>query len=252
MLQQILEQKKREIDELPRQFKRVPGKKRSLIQAIQNGNRKPALIAEVKKASPSKGIIKENFVPVDIAVSYEKAGADAISVLTDERFFQGSNHYLTEIKKAVALPILRKDFIIDERQVEESSSIGADAILLIAAALSPKKLHALYKMAQELGLECLVEIHSAKELYDCLHEFTPKLIGINNRDLTTFQTSIKTTETIIQHVPEGCLCISESGIHKPEDIQFISDCRAHGILVGEALMRARSPQEGIKALYGEN
>lgn len=249
MLKQIIETKFQEIEnlELPEQ---VEVTHYSLFEGLLHPKRKLALIAEVKKASPSKGVIKENFEPVRIAQGYEAAGADAISCLTDVTYFQGHRNYLTSIKQKVALPVLRKDFIISELQIEESLRIGADAILLIAGIFETKKLHELYEYAYDKGLECLVEVHSEKEIEELLSTFTPKIIGVNNRDLKTFQTSLDQTEKIAQYIPEGSLFISESGIHQPEDVNRVYTAGANGILVGESLMRAASPEEGIHHLFG--
>ncbi|KSU85578.1 indole-3-glycerol phosphate synthase [Fictibacillus enclensis] len=252
MLQQILEVKKEEITKLDREFEGQPNQKKvSLYEAIANSSRKPALIAEVKKASPSKGVIKEHYVPSEIAASYEQGGAAAISVLTDQRFFRGHAADLVAVKQMVSLPVLRKDFIIDKVQIRESAHIGADAILLIAAAMDPGKLHELYEYAREENLDCLVEVHSVEELEGVLNVFTPKLIGINNRDLRTFKTDVTHTEAIARHIPDGILTVSESGIKTAEDLTFLREHNIDAILVGETLMRASSPGKGIQLLYGE-
>ncbi len=209
------------------------------------------LIAEVKKASPSKGIIKEDFDPIEVAVAYEKAGADAISVLTDETFFMGSNTYLTEVKKHVSLPVLRKDFIIDKRQIVESKNIGADAILLIVRALGVKKTKEFYDYASDMGLECLVEVHSEEELLELTSHFTPEVIGVNNRNLATFETSTKQTHVLSQYVPQSSVMISESGISNYEDIKDVKSAGAKAVLVGEALMRDGAYEAGIRRLFGE-
>lgn len=224
----------------------------SLYEHLASPNRKLALIAEVKKASPSKGIIREDFHPVAIAKEYEASRADAISCLTDRTYFQGSAEYLTNIKKSVNIPVLRKDFIISEIQIDESVRIGADAILLIASVFEPGRIAEMYQYATEKGLECLVEVHSLEELEDVLKYFTPKIIGVNNRDLKTFQTSLSQTEFISKHIPEGSLFISESGIHTSLDVDRVYNAGAKGILVGESLMRAKTPTEGILQLFGEN
>ncbi|MDN4074559.1 indole-3-glycerol phosphate synthase TrpC [Fictibacillus terranigra] len=251
MLQQILEQKKEEITKLETCYSlKRDRKKTSLYKAIRASEASPALIAEVKKASPSKGTIKEHYVPAEIAAEYEQGGAAAISVLTDQRFFQGHIADLVAVKQMVSLPVLRKDFIIDKIQVLESAHIGADAILLIAAAMTPQKLHELYRFAHEHDLECLVEVHSVEELQAVLNEFTPELIGINNRDLRTFKTDVNHTAAIASHIPEGILTVSESGIKDTEDLHFLRSHSIDAILVGETLMRASSPAEGIRMLYG--
>ncbi|MCM2674341.1 indole-3-glycerol phosphate synthase TrpC [Alkalicoccobacillus plakortidis] len=250
MLETILNTKKQEIATLvmPESTK---VERRSLYQAIKQPNRELGLIAEVKKASPSKGLIREDFQPVEIAKAYEAANADAISVLTDQQYFQGHRDFLTAIKKETNIPIMRKDFIIDEQQVEESFRIGADAILLIAGTVSDEELFQLYQSSHQKGMECLVEVHAASELSSLLTVFTPELIGINNRNLKTFSTSLAQTEDIAKLVPEGSLFVSESGIHGYEDVKRVQKAGAGAILVGESLMRAESPNLGIKHLFGE-
>jgi indole-3-glycerol phosphate synthase len=173
-------------------------------------------------------------------------------VLTDRSYFQGSHENLIKVKRQVNLPVLRKDFIIDRRQIEESRRIGADAILLIAAALEPSTLHSFYLEAKEMGLDALVEVHDEEELEEVLHVFQPEIIGINNRNLKTFETSLSVTKRILPNVPKGSLVISESGVLTPEDVQFLIDLNVNGALVGEALMRAETPALGIKQLFGEN
>ncbi len=195
------------------------------------------LIAEVKKASPSKGIIREDFNPVKIAHDYDQAGVQAISVLTDQHFFQGHRDFLTDIKKVVKVPVLRKDFIIDPVQIVESAYIGADAILLIGEALEPKKLHEFYLQARELGLEVLVEVHSEETLDGVLNEFTPQILGINNRNLHTFETKLSQTERMASLAPKESLLVSESGIFTHDDIQEVVNYGAKAVLVGESLMR---------------
>ncbi|WP_165996307.1 indole-3-glycerol phosphate synthase TrpC [Bacillus sp. Cs-700] len=223
----------------------------SFVGSLRKPTHELGLIAEVKKASPSKGIINANFDPVEVAKAYEKAGADAISVLTDESFFMGSNSFLTEVKKHVSLPVLRKDFIIDKRQIEESKRIGADAILLIVRALGATKTMEFYDYASNLGLECLVEVHSKEELEALTVQFTPEVIGINNRNLATFETSTKQTHSLSQYIPQSTLMISESGISTYEDIKDVKSAGAKAVLVGEALMRDGTYEKGIKRLFGE-
>ncbi len=223
----------------------------SFADRLRRPTHEIGLIAEVKKASPSKGIINEDFDPIEVAMAYEKAGADAISVLTDESFFMGSNTYLTEVKKHVSLPVLRKDFIIDKRQIEESKYIGADAILLIVRALGVKKTKEFYDYASQLGLECLVEVHSEEELLELTSLFKPEVIGVNNRNLATFETSTKQTHSLSQYVPQSSVLISESGISSYEDIKDVKSAGAKAVLVGEALMRHGAYEAGIKRLFGE-
>ncbi|UJA34379.1 MULTISPECIES: indole-3-glycerol phosphate synthase TrpC [Bacillus] len=250
MLDQIILQKKEEIKSivLP---ETCQIERRSFKEALLNPNRFIGLIAEVKKASPSKGLIKEHFVPETIAADYEAAKADALSVLTDIRFFQGRNQFLTDVKQTVSLPVLRKDFIIDSLQVEESFRIGADAILLIGEALEPSKLHELYLEARGKGMDVLVEVHDETVLERILQVFQPDILGINNRDLKTFRTSVSQTEKIAQLVPDGCLLVSESGIGSLADLQFVNKHGAQAVLVGESLMREDSQQKAIRGLFGE-
>ncbi|TSB46919.1 indole-3-glycerol phosphate synthase TrpC [Alkalicoccobacillus porphyridii] len=250
MLETILKTKRKEISELilPEEME---VERHSLYQSLIRPQRTVGLIAEVKKASPSKGLIREQFNPVEIATEYEKAGADAISVLTDEHYFQGHREYLSAIKQSTKLPIMRKDFIIDEIQIEESFRIGADALLLIAGTVSDEKLYELYQSAYRRGLECLVEVHEREELEGLLNVFTPQIIGINNRNLKTFQTDLGQTENIAELVPKESIFISESGIHLPEDIERVKSAGAQAVLVGESLMRAASPTHGIATLFGE-
>lgn len=250
MLNRIIEKKREYVSKmvLPEDVKLV---KRSFKKALLSPNRFVALIAEVKKASPSKGVIKADFQPEEIAKAYERANADCLSVLTDEPFFQGKNEYLSSIKREVSIPVLRKDFIIDSLQVEESNRIGADAILLIGEALEPQKLYELYTEAAEKGMDALVEVHEEKTLEGILNIFTPEIIGVNNRNLKTFETSVSQTEWIARMIPDGTVLVSESGIGKKEDLCFVKKCGARAVLVGESLMREASQQKAIHALFGE-
>ncbi|WP_100407218.1 indole-3-glycerol phosphate synthase TrpC [Bacillus solitudinis] len=249
MLNKILETKRKEIEalQLP---EAIEATHYSLYEALKHSKRSVGLIAEVKKASPSKGVICEDFHPTEIAKGYEQGGADAISVLTDVDYFQGHREYLMAVKQTVSIPILRKDFIIDEQQIEESVRIGADAILLIVGTVPITRLKKLYEIAYAKGLECLVEVHAIEELRELLDTFTPKIIGVNNRNLKTFETSLEQTKIMSKLIPEGSLFVSESGIHNRSDIDYVKDQGAAGILVGEALMRAESPQIGIDSLFG--
>lgn len=222
----------------------------SLFKGLTERQRSMGLIAEVKKASPSKGIIKKDFKPVEIAKEYERGKADAISVLTDEQFFRGHKTYLTAIKTQVRLPILRKDFIIDRKQIEESRRIGADAILLIATILEKNQLHEFYEETYEKGMECLVEVHSFADLEKVFSTFTPKILGVNNRNLQTFETNLEQTIEIAKQLPKDQFVVSESGIKTKADIAVLGNF-AKAILVGETLMRATSPLEGIQQLFGE-
>ncbi len=251
MLDQILETKKEELSQFELPESNASAKPASFYEALATPHRALGLISEVKKASPSKGVFKEALDPAEVGMHYEKGGADAISVLTDRSYFQGSNENLIRVKQTVSLPVLRKDFIIDARQIEESKRIGADAILLIAAALSPNQLHEFYLEAQEKGLDSLVEIHNEEELDSVLNVFTPKIIGINNRNLKTFETTLNVTKRILPNVPNEAIVISESGVLTPEDVQFLVELNVNGALVGEALMRAETPELGIQQLFGE-
>jgi indole-3-glycerol phosphate synthase len=205
------------------------------------------VIAEVKKASPSKGIIREDFDPLAIAEAYEKNGAAAVSVLTDEKYFSGSLEYLTAIKNAVKLPVLRKDFIIDEFQVYESRAAGADAVLLIAAALDKGRLAHLLRVSKSIGLHVLVEVHNEAELKDAI-EASAKIIGINNRDLKTFRTDIATTVKLAPMVPKDRVLVTESGINTAEDINRLKEAGAKAFLIGECLMREPDPGKKLKEL----
>lgn len=251
MLNKIIEHKKVEVENMIYPEIDCDVQRKSLYTALVNPNRSLGLIAEVKKASPSKGVIREDFHPVTIAIEYEEAKADAISVLTEEAFFQGSMEFLIEIKKKVNTPVLRKDFIIDAKQIGQSEKIGADAILLIGEALEPIQLHEYYCEAYEKGLECLVEVHSRETMEQVCSIFTPKILGINNRNLKVFETSIIHTEEIAKDAPSESLVVSESGIHTPQDIKDIMKYGAKAALIGEAFMSSKSPGIGIKQLFGE-
>lgn len=211
---------------------------RSLHGALSRDPEKLALIAEVKKASPSAGVIAENFDPVGIAKNYARAGCEAISVLTDEQFFQGKLEYLRAIRTAVDVPLLRKDFMLEEVQIIESAAAGADAILLIVAALEQERLLALLEAAKLYQLDALVEVHTYEELDRAL-ETDAKLIGINNRDLSTFDVDLGVTERLSEEVPGDVLLVSESGIRSPEDIARVRACGVNAVLIGEALMRGQ-------------
>ena len=224
---------------------------RSLSAAIDLGVDDLALIAEVKKASPSAGVIAENFDPVAIARVYEEAGAHAISVLTDERFFQGSLSYLTNVRAAVSLPVLRKDFILHEVQIYEAVCAGADAILLIVAALEQEQLVHLQKVAGLCQLEALVEVHTLPEMERAL-DSGADLIGINNRNLATFEVDLAATEQISEEAPPGVVLVSESGIKTHADSQRVFDSGVNALLVGETLMRSADVAEKIRELLNVN
>jgi len=198
-----------------------------------------AFICELKKASPSKGIIAEHFPYIQIAEEYEKAGASAISVLTEPDFFMGCNEYLTEIKKTVKIPVLRKDFIIDPYQIYEASLIGADAVLLICSLLDTAHLKAYIKIADSLGLSCLVEAHDEREIYSAL-DAGARVIGVNNRNLKTFEVDINTSANLRRLVPKNKTFVSESGIKTREDISILRQNGTNAVLIGETLMRSEN------------
>ncbi|MGE5622729.1 MAG: indole-3-glycerol phosphate synthase TrpC [Bacillota bacterium] len=206
------------------------------------------VIAEVKKASPSKGVLRENFQPAQIAESYAKHGAACLSVLTDVQFFQGSPDYLKQARAACDIPVLRKDFIVDLYQVYEARSWGADCILLIAAALAPGLMAELEACAHELGMGVLVEVHDADELSAALKLKTP-LLGINNRNLRTFETSLQTTIDLLPRIPAEKLVVTESGILNQDDVKKMRDAGVHAFLVGEAFMRAPEPGVELQRLF---
>ncbi len=203
-----------------------------------------AVIAEVKKASPSKGVIRESFNPAEIAQGYAQFGAACLSVLTDEKYFQGHTAYLQQAQQACELPVLRKDFIVDHYQLYEAREMGADAILLIAAALGDPLMSDLEQTAIALGLDVLVEVHNTLELQRALKLQTP-LIGINNRDLRTFTTNLYTTIDLLSDIPEDKIVVSESGFHAQEDIKLLVDNGVNTFLIGEAFMREDHPGEAM-------
>lgn len=208
---------------------------------------KLSCICEVKKASPSKGLICEDFHPVQIAKLYESAGANAISCLTEEHFFKGSSEYLIEIRKNVNIPILRKDFIFDEYQIYEAAAIGADAVLLIAAVLEPKKLAELYELAYSLGLEVLVEVHDEEEM-SAVEFIKPKIIGVNNRNLKTFEVNLDTVSRLKPYAPSEAVFVSESGIKNNDDMKTVRRLGADAVLIGETLMRSSNISETLTQL----
>ncbi len=232
--------------ELVRRCRALPAP-RDFEAALRRGRAPVRLIAEVKRASPSRGVLAASFAPVDLAGTYAANGAAAISVLTDEKYFQGSLTLLAEVRAAVDLPVLRKDFTIDEYQVWESRAAGADAILLIVAILEPRRLRDLLDAAKDAGLAALVETHTAREV-DVAAAAGARLLGINNRDLATFETRIETTLQLMPHVPPGTLVVSESGLASAADVRRVVAAGVTAVLVGEALVRADDVAAKVREL----
>ena len=223
---------------------------RGFIQSIENkiANKQSAVIAEIKKASPSKGLLRENFVPAEIAKSYADNGAACLSILTDKDYFQGDEEYLKQARAACTLPVIRKDFIIDPYQVYEARAIDADCILLIVAALDDVILQSLFNLAHELGMDVLMEVHDKDEMRRAL-KTGARLIGINNRNLRNFDTSLETTLSMLDMVSDEHILVTESGIHTKEDVQLMRDNNVNAFLVGEAFMRADNPGEKLAELF---
>lgn len=265
ILSRILQTKRKEVraleqstslEELREAASRAPRPRNFFRAVTRRGRRKLNLIAEVKKASPSAGVIREDFDPVDIARQYAAAGADAVSVLTDREYFQGDLSFIGKVRAAVDLPVLRKDFLIDPLQIYQSRAAGADAILLIAAALPPGKLLDLMILTTELRMTALVEVHGAEELMRVrsmvgFPHAAYSLLGINNRDLATFHVDIATTIRLMGLAGEGAQVVSESGIHTSQDIDRLAAAGVKAVLVGESLMRADDIGRQIGALFGE-
>ena len=237
------------IDSLQQRAQEAPlarGFVAALKSRVEQGE--AAVIAEIKKASPSRGIIRESFDVVEIARSYATGGASCLSVLTDQDFFQGHEDYLIAARAACDLPVIRKDFIVDSFQVLESRAIGADCILLIVAALDDEALVNLHQEARSLGMDVLVEVHDHSELERALN-LDLELIGINNRDLHTFDTRLETTIDLLELVPADCLVVTESGIHTRDDVALMRKHDVHAFLVGEAFMRVPDPGQGLQQLF---
>ena len=223
------------------------GFSQALLESVRLG--RSAVIAEVKKASPSKGLIRPDFDPAQIAKSYQAGGASCLSVLTDENYFQGSTAYFKAARKASTLPMLRKDFLLDTYQVYEARAMGADCILLIAAALNDDLMTELATLATDLGMDVLIEVHDLAELHRGLKLGMP-IIGINNRNLKTFETSLNTTLDLLHEIPDEVLVVTESGIHTAEQVALMREHGVDSFLVGEAFMRAENPGEKLQSLFG--
>ena len=259
ILKKIIQRKREEItnckaktsqSELIAKLDSVDGP-RGFADAIANkiSQGRAGVIAEIKKASPSKGILREHFVPAEIAASYEAGGAACLSVLTDIDFFQGSDEYLKQARAACGLPVIRKDFIIDPYQVYEARAIGADCILLIVACLEDERMLELNTLAHDLGMDVLVEVHDHEELQRAL-KLNNRLIGINNRNLRTFDVSLETTLSMLDRIPSESIVVTESGIHNREDVTLMRNNQVNAFLVGEAFMRADQPGEKLAELFG--
>ncbi|EIK44040.1 indole-3-glycerol phosphate synthase [Cellvibrio sp. BR] len=223
---------------------------RGFVKAIESkiAQGKAGVIAEIKKASPSKGVIREHFVPAELARSYEQGGAACLSILTDVDFFQGADEYLQQARAAVSLPVIRKDFLVDEYQIYEARAMGADCVLLIVAALTPEKLTELNTLAQSIGLDVLVEVHDEAEL-DVALELPNKLIGINNRNLHTFDVTLETTYKLLDKIGSDRIVVTESGILAPADVHAMRSKNVNAFLVGEAFMRADEPGAALAEFF---
>ncbi len=261
ILKKIIQRKQQEIQaaqatkplaDLQQQAADAPAT-RGFITAMRQrtGNRQTAVIAEIKKASPSRGILREHFDPIEIAKSYAAHQATCLSVLTDRDFFQGAAEYLTQARAACQLPVLCKDFMINEYQIYAARSWGADCILLIAACLEDAQMRELQHLARELGMDVLVEVHDEAELQRALALDVP-MLGINNRNLHTFETQLDTTLRLREQVPADCLLVTESGIHTREDVATMRAHQVNAFLVGEAFMRQADPGAALEALFMDN
>ncbi|MEH6649168.1 MAG: indole-3-glycerol phosphate synthase TrpC [Motiliproteus sp.] len=240
-LQQQIDQQRSDASFTPRGFVR------SMRDSIADG--RSAVIAEAKKASPSKGVIRENFDPAAIAKSYQAGGASCLSVLTDVDFFQGADSYLQQARAACQLPVIRKDFFVDPYQVYEARALGADCILLIVAALDDQQLSHLHDLARSLEMDVLIEVHNAEELQRAL-QVDAKLVGINNRDLHSFEVSLENTYQLLDQIPADCLVVTESGIVSRDDVSAMRQHQVNAFLVGEAFMRAEDPGQQLQTLFG--
>ena len=253
---------RRKLEEIAQRAERLPLRRlaaslehrapcRGFVAAIERkiAAGEAAVIAEIKKASPSKGVIREDFHPADIAPSYQRGGAACLSVLTDTDFFRGSDDHLRQARDACSLPVIRKDFIIDPYQVYEARAIGADCILLIVACLNDQQLRELNHLARQLGLDVLVEVHDEGELQRALR-LDNRLIGINNRDLHTFEVRLETTLDLLQGIPDDRITVTESGIHTKQDVELMRRQGVNAFLVGEAFMRAADPGAMLADLFG--
>ncbi|MCU0568420.1 MAG: indole-3-glycerol phosphate synthase TrpC [Oculatellaceae cyanobacterium Prado106] len=262
MLNKIVWHKHQEVEQLRQQLSLyqlkqsldAPRATTGFLGALRQSSQKPSLIAEVKKASPSRGVIRVEFDPVAIAQTYEKAGAACISVLTDQAYFQGSFEYLWAVRKAVSIPLLCKEFIVDPYQIYLARSFGADAVLLIAAVLEDELLQELLQLAYQLGMNALVEVHTLAELDRVLALPEVCLVGINNRSLSTFTVDIQTTQNLLidrrtQLEDLGITIVSESGLHHADDINFVANAGAHAVLVGESLLRQSDLEKAIHKLF---
>ena len=229
-------------------FLKSPQNGHRFVSSLSDSKDKPyTLITEIKKASPSKGILREDFNPRELALSYEKGGASCLSILTDVNYFKGSNEYITQIKEVVSIPILRKDFMVDPLQVIESKNIGADCILIIIGMNSVEDNKKIEAMALDIGLECILEVHSLEELEATKH-FSSNIIGVNNRDLNTFITDIETTIELLPHIPKDKTIISESGLSEKSDLELLAKMGVSSFLVGESLMKQNNVEKATKSL----
>lgn len=257
ILDRILQHKKREVSlaKKKKPFKtlrlivsKMPKKKNSFLAALKK-EKEIAIIAEIKKKSPSKGLLSRNFDPARIAKGYKKAGAAALSVLTDKKFFGGSPRFLKEAKTAAGLPVLRKDFIIDEYQIWEARLMGADCVLLIAATLSAAEIERFSRLAKSLGLDALVEVHTEADAEKALRT-KARFVGINNRDLRTFRVDLAQTKRLAARFKKNVFLVSESGVQSSKDLLYLKNCGARAVLVGESLMREKDPGRALKKLRG--